>query len=351
MKGSQLKVGVLILIALVAAAALALLISGQRVSFLAGGLKVRVYFKNSAGLKVGAPVNLDGVTIGNVRAIHLVTHPALTPVEVIMAINGKYRSALLTDSTANLRTTGVLGSTTIDIDNIHAHGQPVANDAVLLTGTYPNLEVALQAFQTTDQKFDATLTQANGLIGNLDSNKGSIGKFINDPTLRNHAVKAANNFKSVSTQMSNGRGTIGLLLTDDSLTNHLKDTEAKFAAIEAEINSGKGTAGKFMKDPALGKNLKEASTQLHQISTEADSGRSAIGMMTNPEFKKKLSQTSDELSSISAQISTGKGTIGQFAKNPSLRNHLDEAVKNSRQFTTGLRKHPLKYVAIRVRIF
>lgn len=352
MKRSPLKIGVLIVIALAAATALAFVISGQRISLFGSGFEVRAYFKGSAGLNVGAPVNLDGVTIGNVRAIRIVTTPAITPVEVTMAINSKYRSALLSDSKANLKTIGVLGSTEVDIDNIHAHGQPIANHGVLPTGGYPNLEIAMRSFQAMNQKFNATLTQANGLIGNLDSDKGSIGKFINDPTLRNHAVKAANQFKTFAPQISSGRGTVGMLLTDDSLSNHLKDMAAKFSNIETEINSGKGTAGKFVKDPALSKNLKEASTQLHQISTEVNSGHSAIGMMTrNTDFKKRLNQATGQLSAISADVSAGRGTIGQFAKNPSLHNHLNELVKNTHQLATALRKHPRKSFVIRLRIF
>ena len=43
--------------------------AGNTGGFLTGKLTVRSYFENSAGLKVGAPVNLEGVTVGTVKAI------------------------------------------------------------------------------------------------------------------------------------------------------------------------------------------------------------------------------------------------------------------------------------------
>ena len=63
---SQLKVGVLVIVALVALTALIFLMSGSTGGIFAGKITLRSYFENAAGLKVGAPVNLEGVTIGNV---------------------------------------------------------------------------------------------------------------------------------------------------------------------------------------------------------------------------------------------------------------------------------------------
>ena len=53
-KWSQLKVGVLVIVALSALAALVFLMSGSTGGFLTGKLTVVSYFENSAGLKVGA---------------------------------------------------------------------------------------------------------------------------------------------------------------------------------------------------------------------------------------------------------------------------------------------------------
>ena len=351
-QSSWVKVGVLMLVALSAVAAVFFLISGKTSGLLSRKITVRAYYKNAAGLKVGSPVNLDGITIGNVRAIRIVAQPSLTPVEVIMKIRKKYRGYLLTDSQANINTIGVLGSTEVDIDNVRAQGQPIANNGVLLTGGVPNLQAAIKSFQNATQKFNTTLSQMNVLASQFGSDKGSIGKLINDPALRNQAAAAVNEFSSIPAQVNSGKGTVGKFMKKDSLTNHLKDTQAKFATIGTDITSGQGTAGKFIKDPALKKNLKGASRQLHEISTEVQSGQGAVGMMLkDQDFKKTLQETKEQLRSIKAQTSSGKGTIGQMMNNPSLGNELKELVSNSRALVAGIRKHPFKYVRIRLRLF
>ena len=126
---SQLKVGVLVIVALAALTALVFLMSGSTGGIFTGKIKLRSYFENAAGIKVGAPVNLEGYTIGNVTAIGIVPARKLTPVEVTMKIGSKYRDAVHTDSTSSLETIGVLGDTVVDINSKTATGPPVQNNA------------------------------------------------------------------------------------------------------------------------------------------------------------------------------------------------------------------------------
>lgn len=349
---SQLKVGVLIIVALMTLIALIFLISGNRGGFFSGKISVRSYFENSSGLKVGAPVNLDGVTIGNVKSIRIVSKPRLTPVEVIMGVSDKYRGKLLTDSKTSLTSVGVLGDTVVDIDNRHAQGKPVQNHAVLPTNETPNLQDVIQSSQTTIQKLNTILDQVNVLVNTLNSSKGSIGKLINDPTLYNRAVTAVDQLSDIAQQVNNGKGTIGKLMTDDSVYNHLNDSVTKLDDVATQIDNGKGTLGKLIKDPALYNNLEKSSTQLNQVLAEVNSGHGAVGMMLkDPTFAKKLHDTVDQLDSILAQANSGKGTIGQLIKNPALYNHLNEVTVNSSHLVTAIRQNPKKYLTIHLRLF
>lgn len=349
---SQLKVGVLIIIAISAVIALIFLMSGNRGGFFSRKVTVRSYFENSAGLKVGAPVNLDGVIIGNVKAVRIVNQPRLTPVEVIMGVNDQYRTKLFTDSRTSLTTVGVLGDTVVDIDNRQAHGKPVKNNDVLPTNETPNLQDVIQSSQGTIQKLNTILDQVNVLVNSLNGDQGSIGKLINDPTLYNRAVTAVNQLSSIAQQVNSGHGTLGKLMTDDSLYNHLNDSVTKLDDVATQIDSGKGTLGKFIKDPTLYNNLEKSSTQLNQVLAEVNNSHGAIGMMLkDPAFARKLNDTVNQLDSILAQANQGKGTVGQLIKNPALYNHLNQVSISSSDLVTAIRKNPKKYLSIKLHIF
>ena len=71
---SQLRVGALVLAAMAVLIGLVFLMSGTTGGLFARKIKLRSYFENASGLKDGAPVTLEGVTIGNVIHIRVVPH-------------------------------------------------------------------------------------------------------------------------------------------------------------------------------------------------------------------------------------------------------------------------------------
>jgi phospholipid/cholesterol/gamma-HCH transport system substrate-binding protein len=74
LRWSQLKVGILALAALTALTVLIFLLSGSTGGLFTRKLILRAYFENANGLKVGAPVTLEGVTIGNVTKVRLASY-------------------------------------------------------------------------------------------------------------------------------------------------------------------------------------------------------------------------------------------------------------------------------------
>ncbi len=88
---SQLKVGALVLAAMAVLVVLIFLMSGSSGGLFARKLVLRSYFANAAGLKNGAPVTLEGVTIGNVIRIRVVSDRNPTPVEVTMRVGSGIR--------------------------------------------------------------------------------------------------------------------------------------------------------------------------------------------------------------------------------------------------------------------
>jgi phospholipid/cholesterol/gamma-HCH transport system substrate-binding protein len=349
---SQLKVGVLVIVALTALAALIFLMSGNTGGFWSGHLTLRSYFENSAGLKLGAPVNLEGVTVGNVKNILIDPARKLTPVEVVMYVNRIKAKDIRADARSSLTQVGVLGDTVVDIDNRGATGPPVANFAELPTTETPDLQDVIQASQGTIQQLDTILTKVNTIADALSTDKGSIGALINDKTVYNKGLATLNELSALVDKVSSGQGSIGKLVYDDSLYNDLKSATKGLNDIVTEVNSGKGSAGKLLKDDSLYNNMNQATKNLNDILANINAGKGSLGVLAkDPEFADKLKDTVTRLDSILTQVDNGQGTIGALMKDRKLYDHTDQVMQSTSDLITAIRKDPKKYLSIKLKIF
>ena len=349
---SQLKVGVLVIVALSALAALVFLMSGSTGGFWSGKLTVRSYFEDSAGLKVGAPVNLEGVSIGTVKNIRIAQQRKLTPVEVTMKISKKYAENVREDSKTSLETIGVLGDTVVNINSKFATADPIHEGDELKTTESPNLSDVIKSSQGTIEQLNTILAKVDNLVDSLNSGKGSIGQLINDPTLYNKAVLTVNQIKSLVDSVASGKGSIGKLVADETLYNRIDDTVGHLQHISAELDQGHGSAGKFLKDETFYNNLKQSTDSLNQLLAGINQGKGALGMMAkDPQFAKKLDDTVGRLNSVLAQVDNGQGTVGKLIKDPALYNHSDEMIQNTSNLVTAIRQNPKKYLTIHFKVF
>ena len=346
--------GVLVIVALCALIALIFLMSNSTGGFWSGRLTLRSYFENSAGLKVGAPVLLDGVTVGSVNAIRVVTDPAhrLTPVEVAMKINRRFAAGIRDDSKSSLETQGVLGDTLVDIDSKRAHGGPAQNDAELPTTETPNLQDVIQASQGTIERLDTILDQVNQIADTLNSKNGSIGLLINDPTLYKKALSTLNELSAIVDEVNNGQGSVGKLIKDDTMYNRLNNMVAKAEDITTQIDNGQGTMGKLLKDDTLYKELKDTTHNLNQITATINSGQGSLGRLTkDPKMADKLSDAIDKLDSVLTQIDSGQGTMGALLKERTLYDNANKVMTDTSDLVSAIRKDPKKYLNIKFHIF
>ena len=88
LKWSELRVGITVIAASLTLGFLLFLMSGTSGLF-TKRIVVKAYFDNAEGLRIGAPVRLNGVDIGNVTKISIVSSrdKQLTPVEMSMKIS------------------------------------------------------------------------------------------------------------------------------------------------------------------------------------------------------------------------------------------------------------------------
>ena len=351
LKWSQLRVGLTVLFASITLAVLIFLMSGTGGVF-TKKIILRSYFDDTGGLRVGAPVRLQGVDIGNVKTIRIVPGRPLTPVEVTMKVSTKYLFSLHKDSVTTLETAGVLGETYVNVNSALARGPDVSDGDELKTQETPQVQDVVRSSQSTLQNMDSLIKRLDRIIAFVESGQGSVGKLIYDPSLYDRLNTTVNEFKGLVDDVNSGKGSLGPLFTNDELYKKAIAAVDNVNKIIDDVQQGQGSAGKLLKDPELYNNANKTVANIRQMTDDINAGKGPIGKLTHDEeLAAKLKNTISNLSALSDSLEKGQGSAGLFFKDPAVYNNANQTLLEARGLLKAMRENPKKYLTIHVKIF
>jgi phospholipid/cholesterol/gamma-HCH transport system substrate-binding protein len=331
---------------------LIVLMSGSMGGLLHKRITAYCYLENSAGLKAGAPVGLQGVTIGTVKSVRIDPARKDTPVQVVLLLSTRYRQALHKDSKVYLNTVGVLGDTVVDIDSSEATGPLLANGDTLPAAQTSNIQSVVRSSQSTILQVNMLVKKLNDMTNSLNSRQGTLGLLLNDPKLYNQAVATLTQLHQITGQISSGQGSLGKLIQDDTFYDRANETVARLQHIADELDAGQGTAGKLLKDPALYNNLEQTAAKANQLMSQINEGRGTMGMLANdPKFASKLKDTVSQMDTLLAQLNAGQGTAGKLLKDPALYDSSQQTMQDAHDLLQAIRKHPKQFLTFHVKLF
>lgn len=353
LKWSELRVGLTVIFASLTLALLLFLMSGTG-GFFSKRITLLSFFDNASGLRVGAPVRLSGVEIGNVIAIRIVPDKdkQITPVEVIMKVSTKYGFNLRRDSVTSLDTAGVLGETYLDIDSSQAIGARAQNGDTLSTQVHPDFNEVVRSSQSTLQNMDALIKRADRILAFAESGKGSLGKLIYDPSLYDRFSQTVGEFQQVVDEIAKGQGSLGQLINSNDAYEKFVATLDKMNGVIDDMQQGKGTAGKFLKDPSLYDNANDTIVNLKKVSEDLNAGKGTAGkLLKDEELANKIDTTMTKLAELTSELEAGQGTAGKLLKDESLYNNANQMLMETRTLLKAFRENPKKYLSIKLHIF
>lgn len=354
-KWSQLKVGVLVLVSLaVLTLFLFVMTSAAGITLFEKRLVAVTYFPNSNGLKVGGPVNLEGVPVGEVEAVRVSLDPArrLTPVQVVMKLSPRFQNRIHTDTTASLSTTGFIGDTVVELSSEHATGPEIQDGDELRTTEIPSIATFVKSSQGTIDQLNVSIAKLDKVIDGLQNGKGTVGQLLVNPALYNEANATLIQLHTLTGNLNRGRGSVGKLLTDDSLYNHLNDAATHLDTLTSGLSGGKGTVGKLLTDDSLYNNLNETLVRTDALLKQVDDGKGSLGVLfKDPATAQRLSDSLAQIDTLLSGINGGKGTVGQLVTNDAAYNNLNKLLTEASTLATMLREDPRKYLTIHMKVF
>jgi phospholipid/cholesterol/gamma-HCH transport system substrate-binding protein len=337
---SELKIGVITVIALLLAATLIFLLSGDT-GFFWDRYSIKTIFDNIAGLKEGAPVRVAGVEVGAVSDIKFVGER----VEVTMELKKENRERITTESQAMLGSVSLLGEAAVDITS-SSKGTPIPDWGYVRSGP------AAQSLAEATEKASAGLEEATGLLKDIRAGRGTVGQLFTNESIYRDLERFINSAEQVSDTINRGRGTLGRLNTDPRVYNELEGATRNLNQMIARIRSGEGSLGKLLNDPALANSLTGTTQNLENITGRLDRGEGTAGkLVTDTQLYDRLNAVAQRLDTLTTRLNAGEGTAGRLLQDKQLYENMTQAVAEMRDLFAQIKKDPKKYLNVKVSIF
>jgi phospholipid/cholesterol/gamma-HCH transport system substrate-binding protein len=168
---SELKLAVFISFVLILTV-FTIFFSGLVSTLLRQHITLSITITDVGGLKVSAPVWLQGVTIGSVKKIDVLSNNQVIQV----SIDKKYNPFLFKDTRAEVKAVGLLGSKYVELIRGTEASGPV-KPGQTIEGKL------VDPLKSMDESLSMTIDRLAILINNINKGQGTAGTFVNDTTL------------------------------------------------------------------------------------------------------------------------------------------------------------------------
>lgn len=333
----NVKVGIFIAIGLLVGSVLIFLIGDERHLF-DRAAHLRASFNDVGGLRVGGPVRMGGVDVGQVVSIDFGEREADRRVHVRFSLVARELVRVRRDSVVRIASKGLLGDKALDL-TMGSPSQPAVRDGdEIRSEETDDIGAAIRNAGTA-------LQRANDVLGNVVA---ATQPLAND-RLGNDLLAIARDVRTITHQIAAGPGTAHALLSDPAMTRRVESTIAALnvtaqrvadasghvEAIAREARTGRGLVHALVYDRQGGEAVRNIASMASEVATITRDVRTGNGGLHRviygddaAEALANVNAASASLRNVLQGVEQGRGTVGALLVDPSLYEDLKSLVGN-----------------------
>lgn len=285
-------VGIFIFIGLAILMLTIFTLGSQKKTF-AKSISVTAIFDDVGGLQKGGNIWFSGVKIGIVKSIEF---HGDSQVEVKMNIEKSVAPHVHTDAKAKISSDGLIGNKIIVLFGGTASAPSIKENDVLGTEGVISTDDMMATLQENNKNILAITTDFKSISHKIDEGQGTLGSFINDPSI-------ANKLNATAT-----------------------DLQATLVNIKQVSENSKRVMGEFQ---AFSRNLNESGNSLHDIVSDTLMYKSITNSLAEVQrATNSLNEFTANLSKMSEQLNKKDNAVGVLLNDPATAQTIKETMKN-----------------------
>jgi phospholipid/cholesterol/gamma-HCH transport system substrate-binding protein len=318
LRWAEVKVGLLVLVALTMLVVMIMSLE-EGVGLPGSQYQFRAVVPHTQSLKVGAPVRMNGVDVGNVRQISIGQD---TPkVEITFSVNRDVAAHIRDDATVSIRPMGLLGDKFLEILPGSPSRPPLAVGSLLVGQAETDFSGITAGASATIENLNNAIREIQHILASFSQGQGTASKLLADPGLYDRSQRVIEKLELASDKsialldkVGRGEGTIGRLVTDKEIYDRASQAVKELAELTARLNNRDGTLVKLT-DPALYQRLDALTARGEQLLTK---------------------------------VETGEGTLGKLVTRDELYTRADKLLTDVEALVDDVKKNPAKYFKLSV---
>jgi phospholipid/cholesterol/gamma-HCH transport system substrate-binding protein len=345
----RFRVGLVVFVALIAFG-IGIFMVGQRASIFTRKVDYRIRFASASGLTTGNAVRLAGVTVGNVTDVALSEKPGDSTVTVAVSIERKMVSRIRTDTTASIKTIGLLGDKYIELQGGSAAAAEIAPGGEIPAAREAGIEKLLAGGEGLLGDLTEIARSLKVILGRTEKGEGLLGEVTSNSErgreLGSNLGQTLRQLSATLAKINSGQTLAGKILADekygkengDALHRAIASAATLFGTLSEDVQKGNGALPALLGDPegkkkvyGLIDNLSQAGMSLARVSADLETGRGLLPVLLHDEtfaanFRQHLDGFALHLDSITAKLDRGDGTLGMLINDPALYDAANDIV-------------------------
>jgi phospholipid/cholesterol/gamma-HCH transport system substrate-binding protein len=260
-KWAKFRVSAVSLVAILILLTLVYLLTGG--TLLSQKAMLYLYLPDGDGLERDAPVRVDGVDVGKVKAVELAgVHDPNREVRVTMEVERGRLAGIPANSEAEISSDSMIGDRFVDVTS---HPAP----ATVRAGGEIRLKKSTDVMKAIDiRDLEKQLLQFDAVLQDLEAGRGPVGEFVQGRQMYTDLVKRSAEIEGALKAAVAATTTVGQALYQDRLYRQFLETVTRVDDTLSALQSGQGDAGRLLRDSAQYDELQQTLRGIRQSAAD-----------------------------------------------------------------------------------
>ena len=252
----------------------AIFVIGSKQNMFTSTMKLQAVFETVSGLLEGSNVRFNGISVGTVDKIEIISG---NKIRVEMVIVSSVKKFIKRDSKAKVVTEGLIGNKIIDITP-GEEGALSVNDGDMLESVRPiEAEDILRSLKETGENASLITKDVATIVSKVDQGEGTLGQLINNKTLYNNVDSTMRGFTTSGALVNNVLRNITFsvdVITKEviPMTQKIRSITEDISDITYKMNSSESVVGTLLTDTNFANNLKSLIRNANETTANLEQG-------------------------------------------------------------------------------